>query len=88
MPYDVPTLKTSITPDPSKLKKGTNRITVTTVDAVTGKPVEMRVMAGTTVLGESNKPIDLVLTSKKSPEIWATSLFNVYSDVVIAPAKK
>jgi hypothetical protein len=88
MPYDVPTLKTSITPELSKLKKGTNRITVSAVDAATGKPVEMRVMAGTTVLGESNKPIELVLTSGRTPEIWATSLFNVYSDVVIAAAQK
>ncbi len=87
MPYDVPVLKTAITPS-SKLRRGKNRITVTSVDSVTGKPIEMRVMAGTRTIGDTNKPIDADLGSAKIPEIWITSLFDRYSDVVIVPAPK
>jgi hypothetical protein len=78
-----------MTPEPAALRTGTNRITVSTVDTVTGKPVEMRVMAGDRVVGDSNMPIELVLEKgAKRPEIWLTSLFDMYSDVVIAPAAK
>lgn len=88
MPYDVPKLKIELTPAPAKLRAGVNRITVRTTDAVTGKPVEMRVMAGDRVLGDSNTPLELVLAGSKRPEIWVTSLFDRYSDVVVVPAQK
>jgi hypothetical protein len=84
-PVDVPTAKVTVTPPAAEWKPGTNTITVTAVDSVTGKPVEMRVMAGETVLGDTNRPLQLELAAgQKRPEIWVTSLFDHYSDVVVA----
>lgn len=84
-PVDVPTAKVTMTPPASELKAGANTITVTAVDTVTGQPVEMRVLAGDTILGPTNQPLQLTLEAgKKRPEIWATSLFDHYSDVVVA----
>jgi hypothetical protein len=79
-----------MTPPAAKLKRGRNSVTVNARDAATGKPVELRVMLGeNTILGDTNKPLELELKKgEKRPEIWATSLFNIYSDVVIAPAEK
>jgi hypothetical protein len=77
-----------MTPPPAELKPGTNTITVTTLDAATGKPAEMRVMAGDRVLGKANAPLQFEWKrGEKRPEIWVTSLWNRYSDVVIAPAQ-
>ncbi len=76
-------------PPVSQLTRGKNTITVTARDAATNKPVELRVLAGETILGDTNKPLEIELKKgQKRPEIWATSLFNVYSDVVVAPAEK
>ncbi|HEX8171913.1 MAG TPA: hypothetical protein VF824_15360 [Thermoanaerobaculia bacterium] len=89
MPVDVPRAIVEMTPAPSKLKRGKNHITIHARDAVTGKPVELRVMAGSEVLGDSNQPLTLELArGKKRPEIWVTSLFNQYSDVVVMPREK
>lgn len=78
-----------MTPPANELKRGKNTITVTARDAATNKPVELRVLAGETILGDTNKPLEIELEKgQKRPEIWATSLFNVYDDVVIAPAEK
>ena len=83
---EVPKLTVIMTP--AKLKPGTNTITVTTVDHATGKPVEMRVMAGDRVLGKANAPLQLEWKAgEKRPEIWVTSLWGRYSDVVIAPGQ-
>jgi hypothetical protein len=74
-----------MTPSPDQLKPGKNIITVTARDAATGKPVEARVMAEDMAVGETNKPFELQLTRRdKRPEIWVTSLFDRYSDVVVA----
>jgi hypothetical protein len=79
----------SMTPPAAKLKRGRNTITVTATDAATGKPIELRVMAGQKILGDSNKPLALEWKSgQKRPEIWTTSLFDKYSDIVVAPAGK
>jgi hypothetical protein len=83
---NIPTLIVEMTPSAAELKRGTNTITVTTRDAATGKPVEMRVMAGDRVLGNANKPLQLEWErGEKRPEIWVTSLWSRYSDVVVAP---
>jgi hypothetical protein len=88
LPVDVPKMILKMDPDPSKLKRGKNIVTITATDATTGKPVEARVMGGDTVLGKTNAPFELELVKgQKRPEIWVTSLFDRYSDVVIAPAE-
>lgn len=85
---DVPKLIVEMTPSADQLKPGMNTIHVTTRDAETGKPVEMRVMAGDLVLGNANGPLTLELKrGRKRPEIWVTSLYDRYSDFVIAKAK-
>lgn len=78
-----------MSPAPNKLKRGKNKITVNAVDVATGKPVELRVMLGETIIGDTNKPLEIELKKgEKRPEIWATSLFDLYNDVVVAPAEK
>ena len=72
-----------MTPPASKLHRGENKVTVTT--SVDGRPVEMRVMAGERAVGESNQPITIDWPKgEKRPEIWVTSMFNRYNDVVVA----
>lgn len=72
---------------PAKLKRGKNSVTVTAVDAVTGKPIEARVMGGQHVLGKTNVPFEVEVTGKR-PEIWVTNLYDRYNDVVVAPGEK
>lgn len=85
LPLDVPTATVTMTPPAAQWKTGKNAITVTAVDSVTGEPVEMRVMAGDTILGNTNLPLQLELEKgQKRPEIWLTSLFDHYSDIVVA----
>lgn len=87
MPVEVPRMKVEMTPRARRLRTGRNTITVTARDAKTGELVEARVMAGDTVLGETNKPLVLEIPrGAKRPEIWVTSLFDRYSDVVVARA--
>jgi hypothetical protein len=84
IPVSVPKLDVTMTPDPATLKKGRHTVTVTARDAATGEPVEMRVMGGQQVLGNSNEPFRLELKRGETlPEIWLTSLFDRYSDVVV-----
>lgn len=85
MPVELHKLTVEMQPPVAQLKRGTNTVTIVAKDAVTGEPVEMRVLAGQQVLGNTYKPITLDLQrGKKRPEIWITSLFNLYSDVVVA----
>lgn len=87
MPFDLPKLKLSMSPPPDKIRRGVNIVTITATDAATGKPVELRVMHGDEVVGESNKPFELELKrGEKRRELWVTSLYNTYNDVVVAPA--
>ncbi len=73
---------------PETLHKGSNRVMISAHDAATGTPVEMRVMVGPDAIGNSNEPLTIDLArSGHHPEIWLTSLYNKYSDVVIAPAE-
>lgn len=85
MPIEVPKLVVEMTP--ATLKPGKNTVTVTARDAATGVPVELRVLYGEEIAGESNKPFTLEIQGKRQ-ELWATSLFNRYSDVVVVPAQK
>lgn len=85
---DVPAMTVTMEPDPSKLKRGKNTVTVTARDAATGALVEARVMGGSSVLGKTNVPFELALVKgQKRPEIWVTSLFDRYNDVVVAQAE-
>lgn len=85
---DVPKLVVEMEPPGEKLRRGTNRVTITTRDAATGKPVEMRVILGADAIGNSNTPLTIeVGRSGHRPEIWLTSLFDQYSDVVVARAR-
>ena len=69
---------------PAKLHAGVNKVTVTARDAESGKPVEARVMVGENAAGEANEPIEITVPKGgKLPEVWVTSLFDVYSDVVV-----
>lgn len=86
MPVEVPKVVVEMKPPASKLARGKNTVTVQARDAVTGQPVEMRVMAGNQIAGTTNKPFTLVI-GRKRPEIWVTSLFNLYSDVVVDRGK-
>jgi hypothetical protein len=89
LPMDVPKMTVKMSPDPSKLTRGKNTVTITAVDAATGEPVEARVMGGHAVLGKTNVPFELeVVKGQKRPEIWVTSLYDRYSDVVVAPAER
>jgi hypothetical protein len=86
LPAQVP--KMIVTMKPPELHRGKNVITIEARDAATGKPVEARVMSGSDPIGDTNMPITLQLNRKgQHPEIWVTSLFNLYSDVIVAKAK-
>ncbi|HEX7705944.1 MAG TPA: hypothetical protein VF701_05745 [Thermoanaerobaculia bacterium] len=88
LPVEIATLEVSMSPEASQLKPGMNTITVTARDTTTGAPAEMRVMADDVVLGDTHHPLTIEIpASGKRPEIWITSLFDRYSDVVVAPAK-
>ena len=89
LPMRAPQVIVEMTPAAHLLKRGKNSVTFTARDADTGKPAELRIMLGDTVLGGTNEPLKIELKKGvKRPEIWATSLFNKYSDVVIVPAEK
>jgi hypothetical protein len=80
--------KMTATMNPGELHGGKNVITIEARDATTGKPVEARVMLGGDPIGDTNLPITLNLNRKgEHAEIWITSLFNKYSDMVIAKAR-
>lgn len=88
LPAEIPTLAVEMKPGADKLHKGKNRVIISARDVDTGKPVEMRVVIGTDQIGNTNEP--LVIDLEKSghhPEIWLTSLYDRYSDVVVAKAR-
>jgi hypothetical protein len=89
MAIDIPKLTVTVEKDPKYGLPGKHEITVKALDAVSGKPVELVVMAGTFALGPSNTTLSIDRKKgEKLPEIWVTSLFNRYSDLVVAPAEK
>ncbi|HEX2836455.1 MAG TPA: hypothetical protein VHW00_25845 [Thermoanaerobaculia bacterium] len=74
---------------PKTLKRGKNSVTITAKDSVTGKAVDARVMGNDRVLGKTNVPFEVEWKKgEDAPEIWVTSLYNIYDDVVMLPAKK
>lgn len=89
LPLALPEPKLIVEMKPKSLRPGDNEVTITARDAATGTPVEMRVMAGGRVAGKANEPFTLKIErGRKRPEIWITSLFNRYADVVVLPAEK
>lgn len=86
VPTSVPKMVVSMAPP--KLRKGKNRITIRTVDRDSGKPVEAQVMFGDATVGATNQPVTIeIARNGKHPDIWVTSAFDAYSDVVVVPAK-
>jgi hypothetical protein len=85
LPVEVPVMKVEM--KPAKLKRGKNKVTITALDSITGKPVEARVMGGEYVLGKTNQPLVIEVKGKR-PEIWVTNLYDRYSDVVVVAADK
>jgi hypothetical protein len=90
MPVEAGQAIIETTPALNTLQPGRHTVTFNARDARTGKPVELRVMLGeTTILGNTNQPVQVEIRKReKRPEIWATSLFHRYHDIVIAPAEK
>jgi hypothetical protein len=89
MPVEVSAMQIDMQPALNKLKTGKkNNVTFAVHDAKTGQPIEVRIMLGDQVVGSSNKPVALQWKRGKRPEIWATSLFHMYNDTVIAPAER
>ena len=89
LPMDVPKMTVKMVPDPSQLTRGKNSVTITAHDVATGEPVEARVMGDSAILGKTNVPFELdIANGQKRPEIWVTSLYDRYNDVVVAPAER
>jgi hypothetical protein len=90
LPIDVPKVVTEMVPAADALNKpGRHTVLVKAHDAATHQPVELRVMMGDQIVGDTNKPFEIeIKRGRKRAEIWGTSLFERYSDVVIAPAAK
>jgi hypothetical protein len=90
MPIEVTSMQIDVQPPLNKLKAGKkNNVTFAVRDAKTGQPIEVRIMMGEEIVGNSNKPVVVEWKrGKKRPELWATSLFHRYNDTVIAPAEK
>jgi hypothetical protein len=69
---------------PKTLKRGKNSVTITARNAATGKPVELRVMGDDRAIGKTNVPFEVEWKKgEASPEIWVTSLYDLYDDVVL-----
>lgn len=86
---DLPRMNVEMTPSADQLRVGKNTVTITARDVATGAPVEARVMAGNMILGRTNQPLELELTERdRLPEIWVTSLYDRYSDVVVSKGAK
>jgi hypothetical protein len=85
IPVEIPTLTVTMTPPADQLRAGKQTVTISARDAKSGAPIEMRVMAGDSVAGRTNEPFELTITGAR-PEIWLTSLFHHYSDVVVVKA--
>lgn len=86
MKFPLPATPPKLTAEmqPPTLKPGRNKVTVVTKDATTGEPVETRVMYGDLVIGDSNTPVVIdVKKGAKRKDVWVTSLFDAYSDVVV-----
>lgn len=89
LPVEARTMVVEMTPPASQWKRGTNTVTVNVRDSVTGKPVDVRVMVGHRDTADAGVPFEVEWKrGEKRPEIWVRSTFDLYSDVVVAPAEK
>jgi hypothetical protein len=88
MPVEVPRLIVSVEPPAASLRAGKNhQVTISVRDAISGEPVNGRVMAGKLIVGRTNHPFELDLRNRKRPEIWIAQASNGASDVVVSAAK-
>lgn len=88
LPVDVPKVIVEMNPPAAKLRRGKNSVIIAARDADSGKPVEMQIMLGEDAIGQTNKPVTIeIAKGGHHPEIWLTSVFNRYSDVVVAKAR-
>ncbi len=86
---DVLQMNVKLQKDPTLSRPGKHTITVTAHDSISGAPVEAEVMLGTQPIGATNLPLTIERRrGEKLPEIWVTSLFDRYNDLVVAPAEK
>lgn len=90
IPVEITKMVIEAQPPLEALKRGKkNVVTFKAVDSKTGKPVEARIMIGEEIVGDTNKPVVVQWKKgQKRPEIWATSLFHRYSDVVLLPEER
>ena len=89
LPYDVRKLNVEMNPPAKKLNRGKNIVTIKARETGTDTPAEMRVMLGDRAIGKTNEPVEIELKrGAKRPEIWITSLYDRYNDVVVAPSEK
>ena len=86
IPVKVPQVTLEMIPPAAALHEGVQTVTIRACDTATGDPVEMRVMGGNTILGRTNEPFELTIQGER-PEIWVTSLFDLYSDAVVVPGE-
>ncbi|HEY0139501.1 MAG TPA: hypothetical protein VGF48_01325 [Thermoanaerobaculia bacterium] len=89
MPVEIPKMIIEAQPPLEALKRGKkNVVTFKAHDSKTGQPIEARVMLGEEIIGDTNKPVVVQWKrGQKRPEIWATSLFHRYNDVVLLPGE-
>lgn len=89
LPVTIPKLAVELKTDPTFKRSGKHTIRVVALDVDTAKLVELQVMLGEQAIGASNTDIPIERRKgQKLPEIWVTSLFDRYNDVVVAPAEK
>jgi hypothetical protein len=89
LPMVVPKMAVKLERAPEWSKPGKHQFKVTATDATTGQPVEAQVMIGEQAVGETNAPLTIERRKgEKLEDIWVTSLFDRYSDVVLAKAEK
>ncbi len=89
MAIDIPKLRVAVEKDPKFNLPGKHSLTVKTLDEASGSQAELLVMVGTRAIGATNQPLSVERAKgEKLPEIWVTSLYDRYSDVVVVPAEK
>jgi hypothetical protein len=91
LPLEIPKILVDMTP--STLEAGKNEVTFFARDSATNKPVDARILFGETLIGHvdirtGKLTATIDVQGSKRAEIRATSPFDAWSDVVIAPARK
>lgn len=88
LPMIIPTMTAQLETDKNFKRPGKHTIKVVAKDA-NGSAADVQVMLGDRAIGPANTPIEVERDkNEKFPDIWVTSLFDRYSDVVVAKAEK